>query len=189
MSGPISPCSNGLTKMPSGRRANNRDKWALRIDKGGGAGRRRLARECRRHRAAPRHCACPSSAVSLAQAKDKAHDMRHQIAAGVDPIMIKRIERSNAVTFGEACERGVGPYFERHPVRADPCERQRDRDIEIGRKADRRLARRSLKDAQRFKSAALTFCQPLPIFPHQRTLSVSVGMSEKCQCTKSLRSG
>ena len=69
-------------------------------------------------------------------------------------------------------ERGVGPYFECHPVRADTCERQRDRDIEIGRKADRRLARRSLKDAQRFKSAALTFCQPLTVFTHQRTSSV-----------------
>ena len=33
-SGPISPRSNGLTKMPSGRRASSRSRFALRIDNG-----------------------------------------------------------------------------------------------------------------------------------------------------------
>src|SRR5579862_8314322 len=33
-SGPISPCSNGATKMPSGRRANRRSRLAFRMVSG-----------------------------------------------------------------------------------------------------------------------------------------------------------
>ena len=33
----------------------------------------------------------------------------------------------------------------------------------------------------------LTVVQPLPVFPHKQTFSGSVGMSQTCQSTKSLR--
>jgi hypothetical protein len=65
--------------------------------------------------------------------------MRPGLSDGTFSIDIEKLAESE--TTSTRCtfpfERGVGPYFECHPVRADPCERQRDRDIEIGRKADR----------------------------------------------------
>ena len=47
-----------------------------------------------------------------------------------------------------ALERGIGPDLQRRLVRPDAGERQCDRDVEVGGKADRRLARRAIEDAQ-----------------------------------------
>ena len=52
--GPISPCSNGLMKRPSGLRANSRSRLVLRTERGC-ADHRHLRRRCRRRRTAPRH--------------------------------------------------------------------------------------------------------------------------------------
>ena len=38
------------------------------------------------------------------------------------------------------------------------------------------------------KSAVLTVDRSLPVYPDQRTFPRVVGMSQRCQCTKSLRS-
>ena len=48
-----------------------------------------------------------------------------------------------------AFERGVGPDIERGAVGADPGKRKCDGDVEVGRKADRRFARRSAENANR----------------------------------------
>ena len=64
------------------------------------------------------------------------HRERRGIGIDLDPVHV-------------AFERGVGPDIERGPVGADPGERERDRDVEVGRKADRRLARRSAENANR----------------------------------------
>jgi integrase len=45
-----------------------------------------------------------ASAVSLAQAKTKAHDMRKQIAANICPINARRQERQASITFKEVCD-------------------------------------------------------------------------------------
>src|ERR1035438_7215464 len=60
-SGPISPCSNGATKMPSGRLASKRAKLVFRRLKGRRADPRRRAPARRRRRTAPRDHASASA--------------------------------------------------------------------------------------------------------------------------------
>jgi integrase len=49
-------------------------------------------------------------AVSLADAKAKAMDLRRQIANGVDPIHAKRAEKANQTTFKEAAEQWIAVH-------------------------------------------------------------------------------
>jgi integrase len=51
-----------------------------------------------------------AGAVSLAQAKSKAQEMRRLIASGVDPIQAKRTQRTEQITFGEVAEKWIATH-------------------------------------------------------------------------------
>jgi integrase len=52
----------------------------------------------------------PFPAISLAAARDKAHDLRKQIANGICPIAARRAKRVSATTFAECCEQWIATH-------------------------------------------------------------------------------